>query len=215
MPERATGVTRSFLLVHGKKYSLAELTPRGPFLRIAAMKIIPVLCQRCGAPLDVADESVRFVTCAHCSTPLEIVREATQSHSRILEQIQAATQDHGRRLKVIELQNELSRLDRDWNTYRERACGRNKDGSISDSPVARWYFWLGLVTIFGGYLSFGMITSSKSSGMMWLLPILVVALSFYIIRQMTREHRAFRRSEHNYMTFRASLLNQLAQMSRK
>ena len=51
------------------------------------MKIIPVLCQRCGAPLDVADESVRFVTCAHCSTPLEIVREATQSHSRILEQI--------------------------------------------------------------------------------------------------------------------------------
>jgi hypothetical protein len=78
------------------------------------MKIIPVLCQRCGAPLDVADESVRFVTCAHCSTPLEIVREATQSHSRILEQIHAATEDHGRRLKVIELQNELERLDREW-----------------------------------------------------------------------------------------------------
>lgn len=78
------------------------------------MKIIPVLCQRCGAPLDVADESVRFVTCAHCSTPLEIVREATQSHSRILEEIQATTEDHGRRLKVIELQNELERLDREW-----------------------------------------------------------------------------------------------------
>jgi hypothetical protein len=78
------------------------------------MKIIPVLCQRCGAPLDVADESVRFVTCAHCSTPLEIVREATQSHSKILEQIQAATEDHGRRLKVVELQNELERFDREW-----------------------------------------------------------------------------------------------------
>lgn len=78
------------------------------------MKIIPVLCQRCGAPLEMADESVRFVTCAHCSTPLEIVREATQSHSRILELIQATTEDHGRRLKVIELQNELERLDREW-----------------------------------------------------------------------------------------------------
>lgn len=90
------------------------MTLPGAFHRIAAMKILPVLCQRCGAPLDVADESVRFVTCAHCSTPLEIVREATQSHSRILEQIQATTEDHGRRLKVIELQNELQRLDREW-----------------------------------------------------------------------------------------------------
>jgi len=65
-----------FSLQREKKYSRAELTPRGPFFRIAAKKIIPVLYQRCGAPLDVADKSVRFVTCAHCSPPLEIVREA-------------------------------------------------------------------------------------------------------------------------------------------
>lgn len=77
------------------------------------MKIIPVVCLRCGAPLDVADETVRFITCAHCCTPLEIVREAAQSHSRILEQIQAATDGNGTRLKVIELQNELEKLDRD------------------------------------------------------------------------------------------------------
>ena len=48
------------------------------------MNVMSILCQRCGAPLQIADESVRFVTCAHCGTPLEIVREATQAHSRIM-----------------------------------------------------------------------------------------------------------------------------------
>ena len=78
------------------------------------MNVMSILCQRCGAPLQIADESVRFVTCAHCGTPLEIVREATQAHSRILEQIQAATSESAKTLKVIELQNDLERLDREW-----------------------------------------------------------------------------------------------------
>jgi hypothetical protein len=78
------------------------------------MNVLSILCQRCGAPLQIADEGVRFVTCAHCSTPLEIVREQTQAHSRILEQIQAATTDNSKTLRLIALQNELERMDREW-----------------------------------------------------------------------------------------------------
>lgn len=102
------------------------------------MKIIPVVCQRCGAPLEVADESVRFVSCAHCSTPLEIVREATQSHSRISEQIEA----NGRSLKVIELQNDLERLDREWKSQEVMIDGvlqsyeERKDMLLLAIPVA-------------------------------------------------------------------------------
>ncbi len=79
------------------------------------MNVMSILCQRCGAPLQIADESVRFVTCAHCGTPLEIVREATQAHSRIMEEIHAATAESAKTLKVIELQNDLERLDREWS----------------------------------------------------------------------------------------------------
>ena len=96
------------------------------------MKIIPVLCQRCGAPLDVADESVRFVTCAHCNTPLEIVREATQSHSRIIEEIHAATTESAKTLKVIELQNDLERLDRDWSKQRAELIHSREQNSGPD-----------------------------------------------------------------------------------
>lgn len=113
------------------------------------MKIIPVVCQRCGAPLELADESVRFVTCAHCSTPLEIVREATQSHSRISEQIQAATQDHSRRLEIVELESELLQLDKQWETVRERLCGRSRSGALNDSPMAGC-IWPGISISVGG-----------------------------------------------------------------
>jgi len=100
------------------------------------MNILSILCQRCGAPLQIADEGVRFVTCGHCGTPLEIVRESSQAHSRILEQIQAATEDHGRRLEVVELENELLQLDKEWEAVRERLCGRSKSGSLHESPMA-------------------------------------------------------------------------------
>lgn len=100
------------------------------------MNVLSILCQRCGAPLQIADESVRFVTCTHCGTPLEIVREATQAHSRILQQIQTATQDHSRRLEVVESENELLQIDKEWATVRERLCGRSRSGALNDSPMA-------------------------------------------------------------------------------
>lgn len=120
---------------------IVELTIRGPLLTIGAMKIHPVLCQRCGAPLEVTDQTVRFVTCVYCSTPLEIMREATQSRSRILEPGDAATEDNSRKLNVIELQNELQRLDREWQDREGmidgmlRACEERKDLALLAVPL--------------------------------------------------------------------------------
>ena len=122
------------------------------------MKIVPVLCQRCGAPLDVADESVRFVTCAHCSTPLEIVRDATQSHSKILEQIQAFTAEHSRRLEVIELQNELERLDREW-TERRMTVGRD----VKSGCDVLGLIWL--AGVFGMVIGIPMVVSCLYHGL--------------------------------------------------
>ena len=180
------------------------------------MKIIPVLCQRCGAPLDVADESVRFVTCAHCSTPLEIVREATQSHSRILEQIQAATEDHGRRLEVIELQNDIERLDRDWET-RQREEGNvnantgtiEQGGSIGCLALGVLVMGAGVVGVFsvfvGNPFSFGTVLACLA----------VIAVGVFIIREGIAELRRFAQTEDRYREIRASLVNRLNLLRRK
>ncbi|MBL9180811.1 MAG: hypothetical protein JNN17_01620 [Verrucomicrobiaceae bacterium] len=172
------------------------------------MKIIPVVCQRCGAPLDVADESVRFVTCAHCSTPLEIVREATQSHSRILEQIQAVTEDHSRRLEVIELQNDLEKLDQDWERDRARLCGRNETtGKINDLP-AEGQLMGGMIAILCG-LAFPFIFF-KWEVMHVLANIVPVALAFWMGIRMIREgiwiQAAFEKKRDHYEFIRASLI---------
>ncbi|MBL9133445.1 MAG: zinc ribbon domain-containing protein [Verrucomicrobiaceae bacterium] len=121
------------------------------------MNTISVLCQQCGAPLEIADESVRFVTCAHCNTPLEIVREATQTHSRILEQIQATTTESAKTLKVIELQNDLERLDRDWEKRRLIVPENEKSGCDFVG-----LFWL--AGVFGIAVGLPMIVSSLYHG---------------------------------------------------
>ena len=76
----------------------------------------------------VADDSVRFVTCTHCATPLEIVREATQTHSRIMHEIHAATTESAKSLKVIQLQNDLERLDREWSKSQSMGVPDEKSG---------------------------------------------------------------------------------------
>jgi hypothetical protein len=180
------------------------------------MKIIPVLCQRCGAPLDVADESVRFVTCAHCSTPLEIVREATQSHSRILEQIQAATEDHGRRLEVIELQNDLERLDHDWIAKQnEEGNVDPKTGTVSNQNTGGCIA-LGILMAVGG--AGGLISSVLRSPFSWwhlLLSLVAVLLGPLAIKVGMDEISRLKDSKSRYQAIRASLVNRLNLLRRK
>jgi len=180
------------------------------------MKIIPVLCQRCGAPLDVADESVRFVTCAHCSTPLEIVREATQSHSRILEEIQKTAEEHGKRLEVIELQNDIERLDRDWEARQREEGNVNANTGAVEEGSSIGCLALGLLVtcagVVGAFAAFG--GNSFSFGT-FVACLALIAVGVFIIREGIAELRRFAQSEDRYREIRASLVNRLNLLRRK
>jgi hypothetical protein len=180
------------------------------------MKILPVLCQRCGAPLDVADESVRFVTCAHCSTPLEIVREATQSHSRILVEIQKTTEEHGKRLEVIELQNDLERLDRDWMArQREEGNVDEKTGAVSHQNTAGCLA-VGVLIVCGGVLGLvGSIRETPFSMTHLLLSLAAVVLGPLVIPAGISELRRLSDSKNRYHAIRASLVNRINLLRRK
>lgn len=179
------------------------------------MNVLSILCQRCGAPLQIADESVRFVTCAHCGTPLEIVREATQAHSRILEQIQAATQDHSRRLEVVELENELLQLDKEWATVRERLCGRSKSGALNDSPMAGCIAQAIPISVGGLAIVIGLCSNPED----FLFPSAIfftLALVFGIMRWLSanRAQKEFAHLQGKYVESRRKLVQKIDQAKR-
>jgi len=75
--------------------------------------VISVNCNNCGASLEV-DEATRFVTCAHCGSKLEIRRGSGSVFTQTLERIEHATASASKDLEIIRLEQELERLDREW-----------------------------------------------------------------------------------------------------
>ncbi|MFZ4593239.1 MAG: hypothetical protein ACOYOF_03210, partial [Verrucomicrobiaceae bacterium] len=89
-----------------------------------------VRCQHCGAPLSLS-EGIPFVTCNFCKTELEVVRDADVTHTRVLQQLIEKTEAISDRLAVIEVQQEIDRLDREWDKWQECHLKRRKDGSLA------------------------------------------------------------------------------------
>jgi hypothetical protein len=151
------------------------------------MKVTKVCCQGCGADLQI-DESIRFVTCNYCNARLEVVHDETVTHTKQLDKIERTTVELANNLKVIKLQNDLERLDREWDNQRNGLLVRSKDGSLSEPSsvgsmvggvvvIVFGIFWTvtaagmgapGFFPLFGlvfiGFAVFGMISgASKAS----------------------------------------------------
>jgi hypothetical protein len=112
------------------------------------MKITKVCCQGCGADLQV-DESIRFATCNYCHARLEIIHDPTVTHTRLLEDIGRTTERMAGNLRVIELQNDLERLDREWENRRESFMVTGKNGHRSLPSTAGSMVGGGVAVVFG------------------------------------------------------------------
>ena len=112
------------------------------------MQITKVCCQGCGANLEV-DESIRFVTCNYCHARLEVVHDSSTTHTKLLEALDQRTESMARDIKVLKLENELERLDREWESTRQAMMIRGKDGSVSE-PSATSATFGGIMAIVGG-----------------------------------------------------------------
>ena len=88
-----------------------------------------VQCNQCGAPLQVED-ATRFVTCAHCGASLEVKRTGTSRFTSVLERLDRRTEDMAGNLEAIRLQNELERLDREWEVSRRQFATTDKHGNV-------------------------------------------------------------------------------------
>ena len=151
------------------------------------MKITKVCCQGCGADLEV-DEEIRFVNCNYCGAKLEVVHDSTTTHTRLLEKLEKQTGEMAEDLKVIRLQNDLEKLDRDWDREMQGFMVTGKNGERSIPSTGGSLVGGGIAIVFGviwmsfagsigapspfilfgfvfiGFALYGMISSSTKAG---------------------------------------------------
>jgi hypothetical protein len=171
------------------------------------MKVTKVCCQGCGADLQI-DESVRYVTCNYCHTRLEVVHDETVTHTRLLDKIERTTDRMANNLKVIELQNDLERLDREWESRRSSLMVRSKNGNISEpSSVASVVG--GVVVIGFGIVWITFTASMGAPGGFQLFGLLFIGFAIFGMFSGATKASAFQNGRQRYEAERRELISRL------
>lgn len=170
------------------------------------MKITKVCCQGCGAALDI-EESLRFVTCNYCHARLEVVHDSTVTHTRLLEKLERRTERLVDDVKVLQLQNDLDRLEREWDRYREASLIRGEDGAVSEPSVVG--------SVVGGILGIaGGLSFMVFAGSFGLVGLIFVGFGIYVIVSGSSKAAAFKEFRESYEARRSNLIIQIDQSRR-
>jgi len=179
---------------------------------LAAMNLKRVCCQGCGADLEV-DGNVRFVTCNYCHAKLEVIHDPSVTHTRLMEKLEQNTERMAGNLKVIELQNDLERLDREWDSGKERFMVRGKQGH-RHLPGQGNAMVGGIIGVVGGLAWMGFASSMRAPAAFILFGLLFVGLAaFGMISEMAKAS-AYRNAELSFQNRRNALLNRIEEARR-
>ncbi len=94
------------------------------------MRVIRLVCNNCGGALEVSKKA-RFVTCMFCNTALSIQKSEGAAYTETLEKIEERTETIAEDVETLKVQNELQRLDREWDNERQGLMMRNRNGHES------------------------------------------------------------------------------------
>lgn len=181
------------------------------------MNTLSVRCQHCGAPLQIGDD-LRFITCTYCKASLEIVRDDSTVHTRVLDEIHENTTVTREKLEVLDLQNEIERLDREWEMAREGFVVHGKNGSRS-MPSSGGAVTGMIVGCMVGGLMLAMMSSSpipSSAGSFFLLvPMIMIVLSLIVGFSGLAKAERYKAAEAEHLAQRQILLNRLEETRRK
>ena len=171
------------------------------------MKVTKVCCQGCGADLQI-DESIRFVTCNYCHARLEIVHDPTVTHTRQLDKIEKTTDQLANKVRVLELQNDLERLDREWDNRRKSLLVRNKHGAVSEPSSASSLIG-GMIMAGFGIFWIGMTGSIGAPSFFPLLGLLFIGLAVFSMIHGTTKAGAYKKGLDDYEARRRQLVNRI------
>ncbi len=165
-----------------------------------------VRCQNCGSPLQVND-GLRYVTCGYCKSELQLVKDASETiHTELLAKLNTNTESLERSLKVLEIQKEIERLDRD------RSQGFTPEGR--QLPPHNSLALTMLVSFAAIGFGIGGITFCRAIEASFIYELLAMAFIGLVIIQTVRDTIAWHKrleADRNYETRRARLVSQIQQ----
>ena len=142
------------------------------------METVSVCCNRCGAPLDVG-VNARFVTCKFCNSQLEVKRSESAVFTEEIIRIADSTRQMAGSLEVIELQNEIERLDREW--VAGNPVSFDKDGRpVAQASPGGAVFGL-MFSIFFAIVAFSMAGFASSSGAPGIFALVPVGMGIFAV----------------------------------
>lgn len=132
------------------------------------MELTSISCGNCGAPLQIPADA-RFVTCNHCRSQLAVKHSDSVTYTEKLEELDERTEQLQEEVQQLRFQNELARIDRDWEREREGYMitdkhGRRHEPSVAGSVVGGivavgfGIFWMMMLPAqAGGFALFGVV----------------------------------------------------------
>ncbi len=166
------------------------------------MEIVSLNCNSCGAPLDV-EAGTNFVTCIHCGARLAVKRTGNSAYTEILEKLDKKTDAIAAQLEEITRQNEIDRIDREWEQEREKYLTRHKDGRMTEPHAAGGII---MAVFAGGFGIFWMVMASRVGGAMGLFGLVFIGFAVYIAIWNTRMADRYAKAQERYRQRRARAL---------
>ena len=168
------------------------------------MKVLSVTCNNCGGPLEVP-KKVRFVNCGYCSSRLEIRQSGNAVYSEILEKIEERTEKMADDIEAIKNQNEIERLDREWQMGMDRFKVRSKEGEYS-VPSAAGSVIGGVIAVVFGVFWISMASRIGAPGIFPLFGLVFIGGAFFSMVSGVSKASGHQRAHDQYQSKRRELM---------
>jgi hypothetical protein len=182
------------------------------------MSLESVSCNQCGTLLHVAPDT-RFVTCAHCGTPLAVHRTGTSIFTEAVGEGTppgpAPLDDVRQQLDEISREQEVARIDREWDREREQymvtgsAGGSYVDGRhvggypVRSVPTKGGSAGMGAVAVIGG-LVWMIFVGSMGGGAFALFGVVFIVFGLVMALYTWSKADAYEQAEAAYRRRRAA-----------
>jgi LSD1 subclass zinc finger protein len=166
------------------------------------VRLETIACNQCGAPLSVP-EAAQFVRCNHCAASLAVRRNESVTYTEVVEKLVAHTSKLAGQIAHLRFQNELERIDREWEYEREGYLVKQKDGSLVEPSRASAIFF-GVIFAIIGLIEI-VITIAAGGWPFAVFGVVIALIGFGSAVSGARAADAFKRARARYRRERSSL----------
>ena len=112
------------------------------------MPLETIACNNCGAPLEIP-AGANFITCNFCHTSLAVHRGDSTSYTEIIAKVDDRTRKMAGELAQLRYNQELERIDREWEAERQTYLSKDKNGNAHE-PTTFGAVLIGAIAIIFG-----------------------------------------------------------------